>query len=141
MSRKVCGVCGVVTSRPGGRCGKHASTSRIGSGHVVHTDPRWVSLSKRVIARWVGEHGWTCPGDGAEHPAHPVEPGTLTGDHVLALEDCGAAFDSANVLPLCRSRNSANGARLINARRAGRAVPRIAPALDERAAIRARFLG
>ena len=141
MTRKVCGVCGTVTSRPGGRCGRHARTSRIGSGHVVHTDPRWVSLSKRVIARWVGEHGWTCPGDGVEHPAHPVEAGTLTADHVVPLADGGAPFDRGNVRPLCRSANSAGGARIVNARRAGGTTARIAAPLDERAAIRRRFLG
>lgn len=139
MSRKVCGVCGVVTSRPGGRCGKHARTSRIGSGHVVHTDPRWSALSHRMIARHVGQYGYVCPGDGAEHAPHPSRD--LTLDHVHALADGGAPFDPGNTRVLCRGENSTNGARLINARRAGRSTPRIAPPLDERAQIRARFLG
>ncbi len=71
-----------------------------------------------MIARHVGQYGWVCPGDGPEHASHPVAPGTLTTDHVLALEDGGAPFDPANTRVLCRSRNSANGARLVNARRA-----------------------
>jgi len=65
--------------------------------------------------------GYACPGDGAEHPAHPTRD--LTLDHVLALIDGGAPFDPANTRVLCRSRNSANGVRLVNARRAGPGVP------------------
>jgi 5-methylcytosine-specific restriction endonuclease McrA len=94
-----------------------------------------------MIARHVGQYGWVCPGDGPEHPAHPVESSTLTLDHVHALIDGGAPFDPTNTRVLCRSRNSANGARLVNARR--HATPRriASPLLGERAAIRARFLG
>lgn len=136
---KLCTKCGVATSGAGSRCSKHPNLSRIGANHAVHTDPRWSRLSKRMIARHVGQYGWVCPGDGPEHPAHPTRD--LTTDHVLALEDGGAPLDPANTRVLCKSRNSANGARLVNARRAGRAVPRMAPVLDERAQIRARFLG
>jgi 5-methylcytosine-specific restriction endonuclease McrA len=81
----------------------------------VHADPRWTRLSKRTIARHVGQYGYVCPGDGADHPAHPTRD--LTVDHVLALAAGGAAFDTANLRVLCRSLNSANGARLVNARR------------------------
>jgi len=74
-----------------------------------------------MIARHVGQHGNVCPGDGPEHPAHQTRD--LTLDHVTALIDGGAPFDPANTRVLCRSRNSANGARLVNARRADRGSP------------------
>ena len=34
-------------------------------------------LSKRMIARHVGQHGYVCPGDGPEHPAHATPDLTL----------------------------------------------------------------
>jgi hypothetical protein len=92
-----------------------------------------------MIARHVGEFGWTCPGDGVEHPAHPSRD--LTLDHIDQLQDDGAPFDPANTRVLCRSRNSATGARRANEKRAGRIAPRMPRVLDERAQIRARFLG
>lgn len=92
-----------------------------------------------MIVRHVGEFGWVCPGDGLEHPAHPSRD--LTLDHVVQLQEDGAPFDPANTRVLCRSRNSANGARLSNERRAGRTMPRMPVVLSERAQIRARFLG
>jgi hypothetical protein len=82
-----------------------------------------------MIARHVGQYGHQCPGDGPEHPAHPTRD--LTLDHVLALIDGGAPFDPANTRVLCRSRNSANGARLVNARRLDRGYPHAGPALLE----------
>jgi len=120
-------VCGVVTSRLEGRCGKHPRLSGMGANHHVHADPRWTRLSKRMIARHVGQYGYQCPGDGSEHPAHPTRD--LTLDHVLALTDGGAPFDPANTRVLCRSRNSANGARLVNARRVDRGYPPAGAAL------------
>lgn len=135
---KLCTVCGIVTSGAGSRCTKHPRLSGIGANHHVHADPRWARLSRRVIARHVGQHGWVCPGDGPEHSSHPTRD--LTTDHVLAIENGGAPFDLANTRVLCRSRNSANGARLVNTRRSGPqdAAPVI---LDERVQVRARFLG
>ena len=126
---KLCTVCGVVTSRSTGRCGEHPRLSGIGANHHVHADARWARLSKRMIARHVGKHGYICPGDGPEHPAHPTRD--LTLDHVLALIDGGAPFDPANTRLLCRSRNSANGARLVNARRADRGCPHAGSGLLE----------
>jgi len=111
---KLCTVCGVVTSRSTGRCSEHPRLSGIGANHHIHADPRWTRLSQRVIDRHVGQYGWVCPGDGPEHPAHPSRD--LTTDHVLALIEGGAPFDPANTRVLCRSRNSTNGARLVNAR-------------------------
>ena len=85
----------------------------------AHHDPAFARLSKRLIASHVGQSGWLCPGDGPEHPAHPVETGGLTIDHIVALVEGGALLDRANLRVLCRARNSALGARLVNARRAG----------------------
>lgn len=110
----LCTVCGRLAAH-GSRCLKHPRTSGIGANHAIHTDPRWTRLSQRMIARHVGEFGWVCPGDGVEHPAHPSRD--LTTDHVQALEDSGAPFDPGNTQVMCRSRNSAKGARLVNARR------------------------
>ena len=126
---KLCTVCGVVTSRTTGRCGEHPRLSGIGANHHAHADPRWARLSRRIIARHVGQYGYVCPGDGPEHPPHSTRD--LTLDHVLALIDGGAPFDPANTRVLCRSRNSANGARLVNARRADRGYPLAGPALLE----------
>lgn len=138
MSRRLCTICGVLTSG-GSRCAQHPRTSRTGSGRAVHTSPRWSALSKRSIARHVGQYGYTCPGDGADHAPHPTTD--LTLDHIIPLADGGAPFDPANTRVLCRSANSAGGARLVNDRRAGRAAPRAEPVPDERAAIRRRYLG
>ena len=96
-------------------------------------------MSKRLIARHVGQYGWVCPGDGPEHPAHTTTD--LTLDHVLALAEGGAPFDPGNTRVLCKSWNSTLGARLVNDRRAGRVTPRTEPVLDERAEIRRRYLG
>jgi 5-methylcytosine-specific restriction endonuclease McrA len=126
---KLCTACGVVTSRSTGRCGEHPRLSGMGANHHVHADARWARLSKRMIARHVGQHGYVCPGYGPEHPAHPTRD--LRLDHVTALFDGGAPFDPANTRVLCRSRNSANGARLVNARRADRGYPHADPALAE----------
>ena len=66
----------------------------------MHVDPRWTRLSRRMIARHVGQYGWVCPGDGPDHPAHPTRD--LTLDHVVAIVEGGAPFDSANTRVLCR---------------------------------------
>jgi hypothetical protein len=91
-----------------------------------------------MIARHVGQFGWTCPGDGSDHPGHATTD--LTCDHVVALEDGGAPFDPANTRILCRSWNSTLGARLVNARRAGATPAAAVTAADPKAAIRARFM-
>jgi hypothetical protein len=126
---RLCTVCGVVTSRSTGRCSEHPRLSGIGANHHIHADPRWTRLSQRVIDRHVGQYGWVCPGDGPEHPAHPSRD--LTTDHVLALIEGGAPFDPANTRVLCRSRNSTNGARLVNAR--GGVHPSVGAPVEDRA--------
>jgi 5-methylcytosine-specific restriction endonuclease McrA len=90
-----------------------------------------------MVARHVGQFGWVCPGDGSDHPAHATHD--LTCDHVLPIIEGGAPFDPANTRILCRSRNSANGARLVNSRGSIKTDPPSASP-DPRAAIRSRFL-
>ena len=137
MARSICTVCGTLATR-GSRCARHPERS--GANGAVHRDPRWARLSHRMLARNVGEYGRpTCVGDGPDHPAHPTTDPTL--DHVVQLQEGGAPFDASNTRVLCRSRNSENGARLANERRAGRIAPRRPAPMDERAQIRARFLG
>lgn len=102
---KLCTVCGVVTSGAGSRCSKHPRLSGIGANHRVHADPRWARLSKRVIARHVGQHGYVCPG--YQRDAHPARD--LTADHVVPLAAGGAPFDIGNCAVLCRSCNSTKG--------------------------------
>lgn len=99
-----------------------------------------------MIARHVGEFGWVCPGDGPDHPAHASRD--LTLDHIVEMQAGGAAFPSDDQLRvLCRSRNSANGARLANAIRAGHYVPSasrhqaVTVFDDARAQIRAKYVG
>ena len=103
---KLCTVCGVVTSGAGSRCSRHPRLSGIGANHRVHADPRWARLSKRVIARHVGQHGYECPG--YQRDARPARD--LTADHVVPLAAGGAPFDIANCAVLCRSCNSTKGA-------------------------------
>ena len=138
MNRKLCTICGVMTSR-GPRCVLHPRTSGIGANRAIHTSREWTALSKRMIARHRGQYGDLCPGDGAEHAPHPTMD--LTLDHIIPLAEGGAALDPGNTRILCRSANSAGGARLVNARRAGLVTPRTEPVLDERAEIRRRYLG
>jgi 5-methylcytosine-specific restriction endonuclease McrA len=108
MARSLCTVCGTLTTS-GPRCSRHPRRSHE-LGKRTHTDPRWTDLSKRVIARHVGQYGWVCPGDGAEHPAHPSRD--LTADHIVPLAQGGAEYDERNLRVLCRSWNSTLGARL-----------------------------
>jgi hypothetical protein len=91
-----------------------------------------------MITRHVGQYGWVCLGDGDEHPSHPSRD--LTTDHVVPLEQGGAPFDPANTRVICKSRNSALGAMLVNAKRAGHLLSSVPVVLDERAQIRARYL-
>jgi 5-methylcytosine-specific restriction endonuclease McrA len=125
MPSGICTVCGIRTSG-GTRCLRHPRGS--GKGNPVHADPRWARLSKRLIARHVGQFGWACPGDGPDHPAHPTRD--LTLDHVIPLRLGGAPLDEANLRVLCRSQNSAKGATVASTK-----------PLTERQAIRARYLG
>ncbi|HUW17299.1 MAG TPA: HNH endonuclease [Actinomycetes bacterium] len=102
---KLCTVCGVVTSRAGSRCTKHARQSNRSRHNALYSTRVWQRLSARVLRAWRGEHGEWCPG--YQRPAHPAAD--LTVDHVVPLAAGGAAFDIANCSVLCRSCNSTKG--------------------------------
>jgi 5-methylcytosine-specific restriction endonuclease McrA len=59
---------------------------------------------KRVVAAWVREHGYVCPGYG--RPAHPASD--LTADHITPRSGGG---EHGPLRVLCRRCNSARGAR------------------------------
>jgi 5-methylcytosine-specific restriction enzyme A len=70
----------------------------------------WIRLRDRIVRQHVAAHGWTCPGHG--RPPHPVEPGKLTGDHIVPRSVApDRRLDPANVQVLCLSCNSRKGAR------------------------------
>ncbi len=135
MTAGLCRVCGRRTSS-GPRCAAHPKTS--GPSNPFYRDPQWRHVSKRTITAHVGRYGWVCPGDGPQHAPHPSR--SLTVDHILALADGGAPFAPSNLQVLCRAANSAKGARLVNDRRKTARAAESPPLLDERAAIRARYL-
>lgn len=108
---KLCTVCGTLTSGAGSRCSKHPEKS--GANHPVHASREHQALRKRVISRWVGEHGWVCPG--YQRPEHPVASDGLTLDHVVPLKAGGSPFDPRNSAVLCRSCNSTKGASTVPA--------------------------
>lgn len=68
--------------------------------------PGWTRLSQQTIAAHVAAHGWTCPG--WRRPAHPSR--SLTADHRIPVAAGGASVPG-NLGVLCRSCNSAKGAR------------------------------
>ena len=67
---------------------------------------------KAMIAEWVEDHGWVCPG--YQVPAHPVPVGKLTADHVIPLAEGGR---DGPLRPLCKSCNGRKGQTTSNARR------------------------
>lgn len=102
---KVCTVCGVVTSRPGGRCLIHARLSNRSRHNTLYSTRAWQRLSARIIARHRGQYGNWCPGYGRDpHPAID-----LTADHIVPLAAGGAPLDIGNLAVLCRSCNSTKG--------------------------------
>ena len=103
---KLCRVCGVVTSRAGGRCTEHARQSDRSRHNALHSTRAWQRLSARVLRAWRGEHGDGCPG--YQRPAHRAAD--LTVDHVVPLAAGGAPIDIGNCAVLCRSCNSTKGA-------------------------------
>ena len=103
---KLCTVCGVVTSRAGGRCTDHARQSNRSRHNALYSTRAWQRLSALVLRTWRGEHGDWCPG--YQRPAHPAAD--LTVDHVVPLAAGGAPFDVGNTAVLCRSCNSTKGA-------------------------------
>jgi len=103
---KLCTVCGVVTSRPGSRCTKHARQSNRSRHNASYDTRAWQRLSARVIARHRGQYGNHCPG--YQRDPHPAID--LTADHIVPLAAGGAPLDIGNLAVLCRSCNSTKGA-------------------------------
>ena len=103
---KLCTVCGVVTSRLGGRCTEHARQSNRSRHNALYSTRVWQRLSARVLRAWRGQHGSSCPG--YRRDAHPASD--LTVDHVVPLTAGGSPFDIGNTAVLCRSCNSTKGA-------------------------------
>ena len=103
---KLCTVCGVVTSRPGGRCAEHARASNRSRHNTLYSTRAWQRLSARVLRAWRGQHGNWCPG--YQRVAHPASD--LTVDHLVPLAVGGAPLDIGNLAVLCRSCNSTKGA-------------------------------
>ncbi len=64
-------------------------------------DGRHEKLAKIVIARWVRENGWTCPGIGV--PAH--ESHDLVADHLVPVS-AGGENVIENYRCVCRGCNS-----------------------------------
>ena len=119
---KLCTVCGVITSRSGGRCTVHARLSNRSRHNALYNTRAWQRLSARVIARHRGQFGNQCPGYGRDpHPAPD-----LTADHVVPLAAGGAPLDPGNLAVLCRSCNSTKGAS-----EADRGYPHMGSALVE----------
>jgi len=101
MTLRPCLECGAITDL-GNRCAKHFRRRQQAkpSAAAMGYDQAWRRLRKRVLAEWLEEHGWWCPGYGRDgHPAND-----LTGDHIVALADGGESV-RANVQILCRSCN------------------------------------
>jgi 5-methylcytosine-specific restriction enzyme A len=69
---------------------------------------RWQKLQRSVLAEWRADHGDLCPGwRRAPHAASD-----LTVDHIVARDvDPSLAYERSNLQVLCRSCNSAKGAR------------------------------
>lgn len=108
MAPRPCLVCGTPTART--RC----------PAHQLRPDPaqqvdrgygrQHRAITARVVARWVSEHGWVCPG--WQIPAHPVPPGGLEGEHVIPRSvRPDLALDPSNYSVLCRVCNARKGSR------------------------------
>ena len=103
---ELCTACGVLTSRPSGRCKVHARASNRSRHNALYSTRAWQRLSAHVLRAWRGAHGDWCPG--YQRAAHPAAD--LTVDHVVPLAAGCASFEIGNCAVLCRSRNSTKGA-------------------------------
>ena len=64
------------------------------------------TLHASIIAAWVEQHGWLCPGaKEMGHRAHWVKPGQLDVDDIVPFKDGGDRRDARNKRVLCRSAN------------------------------------
>lgn len=68
----------------------------------MYASRAWRRLREQVIAEWVSQHGWVCPG--WRVPAHAAR--SFAVDHVVPLVAGGAGMDRANLRVLCGRCNS-----------------------------------
>lgn len=106
MPRRPCLDCGRPST--GTRCRFHAAIRERAHHNPQYSDPRYVALRRDVLSAWRDEHGNVCPGDD-HHASHPAMD--LTLDHLVPLVHGGSLLDTSNMRVLCRSANSARGAR------------------------------
>ena len=106
MANKPCLDCGTPTPHTRcPRCGPARPTRQQRGLDRTH-----YRITHTVITQWVSQHGWTCPG--YERDPHHVEPGTLTGDHIIARTiRPDLTHDPDNYTVLCRPCNSRKGNR------------------------------
>lgn len=111
-ARKVCSEGGCNTIAPPGRnkCDDHRlAKERRSRSPAADYGTAWRKLSRRIVRDHVERHGWLCPG--YKVPPHRVEPGRLTGHHLLSPLDGGDVLDEANVQVLCLRCNARAGRR------------------------------
>lgn len=93
-------------------CSLHATRSGFGArfrrtpSHPVYRTRAWRTLAKRTVEKWVGHHGWVCPG--WRRAAHSVKPRQLAADHPVPLALGGEPLP-VNAGVLCRSCNARKG--------------------------------
>lgn len=101
--KRPCLVCGIPVAK-GSRCFEHQRPT----GQQARLGPTsWGERKRRreLVAAWVSENGWVCPG-GAGRPPHPSRD--LTADHIYPQVHHGEA---GPLVVRCRSCNSSLGAR------------------------------
>ena len=69
-------------------------------------DHRERTLHASIIARWVDQNGWLCPGcPELDHKPHRVKPGQLDVDDIVPVSQGGDRHDPRNKRVLCRAVN------------------------------------
>lgn len=115
-SLRPCSVPGCPNLSTEGRCATHraaarkAEDARRGTRTERGLDNRWLRMSARAVRAHVAAHGWVCPG--WQRDLHEVEPGQLTGDHIVPRSVAPErTHDPTNLQVLCLACNSAKGSR------------------------------
>jgi 5-methylcytosine-specific restriction endonuclease McrA len=94
----------------GSRCARCAKTHERDKSRRRRRTAKERQRRQALIKQHVQAYGWVCPGHG--RPAH--EAHDLTADHVLPVARGGS--ETGEIRVLCRSCNSARGARLEHVR-------------------------
>lgn len=101
-------MCGTPTD--GSRCPPHRPRPEARRAFGNPYDRRHRRLTKATVEAWVSRYGWVCPG--YRCAPHPVEPGGLEGEHIIARSvRPDLAYDLSNYGVLCRPCNSRKGNR------------------------------